>query len=214
MLYRTTFCCNCKFLIACLYLHALPTKRQKIVVAHNSSSAVRVDSGGLEHQFSVLLSLCMCLGELSCWKVDLQSFATSNRFSFMAAFYLTHVHTSSHQLWPASLFLLKKIITTLLWWHQHVEMACSGRCSVLVFSHMYHFECRSIIGLILITQWTVSTNYFTSEFKLLHWILFSGIRLRRGRHIQLQKHTTVFNKKYLKPSYYFHFTIMNCVGLC
>lgn len=68
-----------------------------------------------------IVALALCLGSLSCWKVNL---CPSSLLQILAGFLprlsCFWLHPSSHQLWPASLSLLKKSSPTTWCCHHHV----------------------------------------------------------------------------------------------
>ncbi len=135
----------------------------------NSSSSVRLDGHCLWtaifkscHRFSIgfrfglwlgysntlcfdlnhsIVALAVCLGSLSCWKVNLRpslkSFADSNRFSSRIALYLApSIFPSTVTSFPVP--AEEKLPHTMMLPPPHltVGMVCSGWCTVLGLLHM------------------------------------------------------------------------------
>ena len=93
-----------------------------------------------------IVALAVCLGSLSCWKMNLslKSFADWIRFSSRFTLYSIWFHPSFPQFWPVSLSLLKRSIPTAWCYHHHVSLLGwwaqgDGQCWVSATHSVLHW---------------------------------------------------------------------------
>lgn len=78
-------------------------------------------------------------------------------------FFCTWFHLPSNQLWPASLLLLKKIVSTTWYWHLHVSQwgwCCCPGAESLVLSHPTRSPSSTCLLFLQHDLWQTTNDFY------------------------------------------------------